>query len=107
SVALSGVVSNAGGGIWSSSGTGSFSPVNTNLNATYIPSAADTAAGSVTLTLSTTGNNKCLAATSTKTITIQDAPSANAGADRAVCANNPAIVLAGSAANATSRTWSG
>ena len=43
-------------GIWTSSGTGSFSN-NTDLNATYSPSAADITAGSVSLTL--TATNSC------------------------------------------------
>jgi hypothetical protein len=45
----------ATGGTWSSSGTGSFVPDTTTLNATYTPSAADITAGTVTLTLSASG----------------------------------------------------
>lgn len=45
----------ATGGTWSSSGTGTFAPNATTLNATYNPSAADIAAGTVSLTLSSTG----------------------------------------------------
>ena len=41
----------ATGGVWSSSGTGTFSPDTTTLNATYNPSPADITAGTVTLTL--------------------------------------------------------
>lgn len=56
---LNGTVTGASGGIWSG-GTGSFSPNNTTLvNAHYIPSAADIAAGFVNLTLTTTGNGTC------------------------------------------------
>jgi hypothetical protein len=54
--ALGGTVGGgATGGLWSSSGTGSFAPNPTTRNATYTPSAADIVAGAVTLTLTTTG----------------------------------------------------
>src|SRR5258706_6179845 len=42
----------ATGGTWSSSGTGTFSPNATTLNATYNPSPADITAGTETPTLS-------------------------------------------------------
>ncbi len=99
-VLLNGIVTNATGGVWTSSGTGTFSPNNTNLNTTYIPSNADTAIGSVNLYLTTTGNGICGSGKDTMKITITDAPSiANAGADQTICgvttatisANNPII----------------
>ncbi len=49
------VNSNATGGIWTTSGTGTFSPSDTSLNATYIPSADDVTAGLVTLVLTPVG----------------------------------------------------
>ena len=55
-VQLSGTVVNAIGGSWSG-GTGTFS--GTGLNPGYTPSAAEIAAGGVTLTLTTTGNSTC------------------------------------------------
>ncbi|MDQ3190715.1 MAG: SprB repeat-containing protein, partial [Bacteroidota bacterium] len=55
---LNGSVQAASGGIWSG-GAGMFSPDNTTLNATYTPTAAEIANGSVTLTLTTTGNGTC------------------------------------------------
>jgi hypothetical protein len=52
---LGGTVGNgATTGVWTSSGTGTFAPDDTTLNATYAPSAADASAGTVTLTLTTT-----------------------------------------------------
>lgn len=51
---LNGSVANATGGIWSG-GTGTFSPNNTTLSASYTPSAAEIAAGFVDLTLTSTG----------------------------------------------------
>ena len=59
-VQLNGTVTGAGDGIWSG-GAGSFSPANTDLKAIYTPTATEIAAGSVTLTLSSTGNGSCTA----------------------------------------------
>ncbi|MEO8588366.1 MAG: PKD domain-containing protein [Flavobacteriales bacterium] len=59
-VPLSGSVVNATGGSWTG-GNGSFS--GTWPNVSYNPSAADIASGSVTLTLTTTGNTTCPPAT--------------------------------------------
>ena len=58
SLDLAGQVSgyNVTGGVWSTSGTGSFYPNEFALDAKYIPSAADSIAGMVTLTLTTTGD---------------------------------------------------
>jgi gliding motility-associated-like protein len=58
---LNGSVTGASGGIWSG-GSGTFGPNNTTLNATYSPSPAELAAGFVDLTLTTTGNGTCPAA---------------------------------------------
>jgi hypothetical protein len=69
---LGGVVGGgATGGSWTTSGTGGFSPGATTLNATYAPSGADITAGTVTLTLSTTGQlSPCGAATAQVVVTI-------------------------------------
>ena len=60
-VNLTGTVSGATGGIWSG-GNGTFLPDNTSLNATYTPTSAEILAGQITLTLTTTGNGLCPAA---------------------------------------------
>ncbi|HRD52607.1 MAG TPA: hypothetical protein PKY96_08165, partial [Flavobacteriales bacterium] len=106
SIALNGSVTLATGGIWSG-GTGSFSPSNTALNTIYTPTAAEIANGSVTLTLTTTGNGTCNPATSSRTISFSPAPIVSAGANGSVCANNAAIVLNGSVTGATGGIWSG
>ncbi len=66
--------SNNAGVTWSSSGTGTFANANSLTTATYDPSAADILAGSVTLTLTATGNSPCGNATSNKTFTINAIP---------------------------------
>ncbi len=68
---ISGTGVNAASYIWTTSGTGTFGNAN-NLTTTYTPSAADVAAGSVTLTLTGTdpdGIGPCDAATDQLTIT--------------------------------------
>ncbi|MBI4929429.1 MAG: PKD domain-containing protein, partial [Bacteroidetes bacterium] len=83
-------------GNWTTSGTGTFVPTSTTLNADYIPSSLDTATGILTFTLTSTGNGGCTAQTAVMTLTITDAPTANAGADQTLCANNDTVILNGS-----------
>jgi gliding motility-associated-like protein len=104
-VKLNGSVTIASGGIWSG-GTGTFSPNRNALNASYAPSAAEITAGSVTLTLTTTGNGTCLSVLDEMNITITPAPTVNAGADQIVCADNAAITLAGAVTVASGGIWS-
>ncbi len=66
-LALNGTVVNATSGAWSG-GNGSFS--GTWPTVSYDPSATDIAAGSVTLTLTTVGNNDCPSASDAITITL-------------------------------------
>lgn len=104
-VSLNGIITNATGGIWTTNGSGTFSPNASTLNATYIPSIADTSIGSVTLTLTSTGNGNCPAAVSTKIITITNAPTvANAGIDQIVCGTTTAT-LAGNTPTVGTGLW--
>ena len=98
----------ASSGFWSG-GTGTFSPSRSDLNATYTPSAAEIAAGSVTLTLTTNDPaGPCPAASDPMTIVINPAATVNAGADQRVCASSPQVQLAGTiGGGASSGTWSG
>jgi gliding motility-associated-like protein len=105
-VTLAGSFTISGGATWSG-GAGTFSPSPNSTNAVYTPTAAELAAGSVTLTLTTTGNGTCNPESDDVTITFTDAPIANAGADQSVCANNPNVNLTGSVTNAIGGTWSG
>jgi hypothetical protein len=93
---------------WTSSGTGSFTNANSLTLAAYTPSAADIAAGSVTLTLTATGNSPCGNATSNKTLTINAEAVANAGSDASMCSTTTSFSMAGSRSGlgVTSSTWS-
>ena len=78
-------------------------------NAKYTPTAAEIAAGGVTLTLvSIDPAGPCGPANDPMRITINAAATANAGADQVVCATSPLVQLAGSVGGgAASGTWSG
>ncbi len=105
-VLLNGLVTGASGGIWSG-GSGVFNPSSSSLAATYIPSPAEIVTGSLTLTLTTTGNGLCTAVSDQMNITINPAPIVSAGADLQSCANNPSVILDGNVQFASGGIWSG
>lgn len=85
-VSLNGTVTNATGGIWTTTGTGTFTPNTTTLNATYKASVADTLAGNIKLILTTTGNATCNAVSDTMIVSISHTSTkANAGPDKTIC----------------------
>jgi gliding motility-associated-like protein len=104
-VQLNGQISGgASQGLWSTSGSGYFIPNATSLNATYVSSSADTAAGSVTLALVAT--DACNFAMDIIQINFSDAPTVYAGTDQTVCANNSLVNLNGSISVAAGGIWS-
>ena len=104
-VSLNGsVTGGAIGGTWSTSGSGQFLPNATTLNASYVPSVADTTSGSVILTLTA---NSCESNQDDLILTITDAPRVSAGLDRTICADNLSINLNGVVSGASSTgIWS-
>ena len=108
SAVLSGVIGGpTTSGIWSG-GTGTFTPNNSTLNSIYLPSAAEIAAGSLTLTLSSTSNGNCNQVTDNVIISITNAPVVNAGLNLSVCKNNINSVLSGLVSGPTTTgIWSG
>lgn len=90
---------------WTTSGDGSFNDVS-SLNAIYTPGAADIAAGTITLTLTTNDPaGSCIAATDNVLITINPGAAVEAGVAQTVCAGST-VTLAGTfAGTATSATW--
>lgn len=93
--------------VWTTSGTGTLSNPNSLSLCTYTPSAADIAAGSVTLTLTTTGVAPCTTASSSKTLTIVSPATANAGSNLSMCTSAASInvTTGSSASNYTSIQW--
>jgi gliding motility-associated-like protein len=102
---LNGNITNATGGVWSTSGTGTFSPNANSLTASYNPSAADKAAGTVGLMLTTTGFGNCIAVSTSRTLRITPAPTVNAGLDKTICADANTVSLSGTRTVATGSTW--
>jgi gliding motility-associated-like protein len=92
-------------GIWSSSGTGRFSPSNTELRAQYIPSDADTAKQEIKLTLSTTNNTVCPVSASTTVLNISSTPFVYGGTDTLVCSNDSLISLQGATSHVGGAQW--
>jgi gliding motility-associated-like protein len=91
----------ATGLVWSTSGDGSFDDVN-DPDATYTPGINDAAAGTVTLTATTTGT---CAVTDVVTITINPAAVVDAGNDQSVCIGNTIVLNAQLAGSAATLTW--
>lgn len=76
---LSGQIIIAGGGVWSSSGTGTFNPSPNQLDAEYVPSAADIQNGSVVLTLTANGAGNCYIPSDKLTVKFIPPPTVSAG----------------------------
>ena len=99
---------------WTSSGSGSFTNSGRRANGTYTFSAADIAAGSVTLTITSAPEGDCIPAfvTDQVKVTIIPNPTVNAGGPNAVCqsATPSAITLTGASVGGggglTTGSWS-
>jgi len=98
------IVNGEGKGIWSTMGSGSFSDP-ANLQSTYYPSAQDKTLGVVTLYLTSTNNASCPASSAPLTVWISPQPSAAAGADQTICANDAGIKLQAQFSNASGGVW--
>ncbi len=98
------VASNYSALLWTRSGTGTFDD-NTIQNPVYTPSAADIAAGSVTLTLTATGLAACTPAVHAMTLNISRQVVASAGSDGTVCQTNPFNVTTATQQFAGSLLW--
>jgi len=93
---------------WSTSGDGTFSPNATTMSATYIPGAADIAAGSVSLTLTTNAPFQCPAESSTMVVTINAVPNAGpVSGSTSICTpgSNVFTYTIAPVAGATSYNW--
>ncbi|MBL4704067.1 MAG: PKD domain-containing protein, partial [Flavobacteriales bacterium] len=106
SVVLVGAVTGASStGVWTSTGSGAFSPLDTDLNGDYLISAADTTIGSLTITLTSTNNGNCLAVQDSLTVTILDKPEVTITAQDSLCANVSTINLTGTVTTGFSSSW--
>ncbi len=92
-------------GQWSSSGTGSFIPSPNDTDGAYLPSSADSANGSVKLTLKSTNNGNCLQESDSLNVTIIEAPDVEAGDDDTICANSTASLNGSVTGSSTTGQW--
>lgn len=89
-------------GIWSTLGSGSFLTPNTDLDAVYEPSDADTTAGEVKLVLSSTLQGTCEVVTDTMLVIIGNSSIVEIVEDTLfVCSNNSDVGLNGSVMGST------
>jgi gliding motility-associated-like protein len=95
---------NASALLWTTSGTGTFNAANI-LHPTYMPSAADIAAGSVTLTLTAASASPCFAVSDAMVLSFSMQATASAGPDDVVCENSSYTIVGATATNATSYLW--
>ncbi|MBI3520500.1 MAG: gliding motility-associated C-terminal domain-containing protein, partial [Bacteroidetes bacterium] len=105
---LSGLVSGpTTTGLWAG-GTGTFSPGNSVLNATYTPSQSELNAGFTNLTLSSTNNGTCNQVIDTVKIVFSNSPVVIPGSDIYTCLNNVTTALSGVVSGPTTTgIWSG
>jgi len=105
-VALSGTVTIATGGTWTTNGAGTFSPSADSLNTTYIPAASDTSLTPLILTLTTTGGGSCNPENDSLTISFATVIYVNAGPDQTLCGPVSSSGLVGTVLTATGGIWS-
>ncbi|MBK7030048.1 MAG: hypothetical protein IPH45_12920 [Bacteroidales bacterium] len=91
--------------LWTTSGTGNFNNA-TTLNPVYTPSAADIAAGSVTLTITASSAAPCVSASDAMVLDISRQAVVNAGADATICEGGTYTLVNAVVANATTLLWS-
>ncbi len=105
SLQLNGIINNAAGGLWSTSGDGVFTLSNTQLNATYNPGIGDINNGQVELYLTSTGNGYCSASIDTIIVTYLADPTVDAGLDIDVCQDSAYVNIYGVYTNAVGIVW--
>ena len=105
-VSVSGTVANATGGVWTTSGTGTFANANA-LSTTYSPSAADITAGIVTLRLTSTGNGVCPAVFDELIVNLTPASVAPAltGVSGSICPNTTVTLTATGGSGGLNTSW--
>lgn len=104
---LVGTVKNAGGIQWSTNGTGTFSPSNSNISSTYNPSPVDTSLKKIKIFITSTNNGLCSAVIDSMELDITPAPIVDAGLPQTVCENNASIQLTGNVSSPFEGIWSG
>lgn len=74
-------------GVWTTTGTGAFSPSDLVVDGSYNVSSADTTAGSIILTLTSTNNGNCLAEQDQFQVTFLAPPTVQITSNDTICSN--------------------
>lgn len=98
-VNVCGTVTVASGGVWSTSGSGSFANP-AQLCTDYTPSVADQNAGMVMLWMTSTGNGSCNPETDTLILYLTPPPNVTAIGPDTACSNVPFVITANTATGA-------
>ncbi len=94
-------------GVWSSTGSGLFSPSTTSLNTVYQLSPADIAQGNLVIRLTSTNNGNCKPVYDSLRVTVTAKPNVNAGLNDTICSSNVFYPVAGSVTGgASAGIWS-
>jgi gliding motility-associated-like protein len=94
-VPICSIVTSSSGVLWTTSGTGTFTD-SVSVCTQYVPSTADTTAGSVTLYLVSTGNGNCFSASDTMTVFFTPTPTVAITSNDSSCAGNPVNITVNS-----------
>lgn len=103
-IPLNAIVRNAGGAIWTTTGTGRFESVN-SLSTNYILSSQDQASNSFRLRATSTNNGNCLAVTDELVVNLSPAPIVDAGKDLLLYENTPFTLNPTVTGNIRSYEW--
>ncbi|MBA3971614.1 MAG: PKD domain-containing protein, partial [Bacteroidetes bacterium] len=106
SVPVCATVTVASGGTWATTGTGTF-VAPTSLCTDYLPSSADTTAGTVILYLTSTGNGNCIASRDSTLVTFTSTPVSVITSNDSSCASNPVNIAAATTNNSGIWTTTG
>jgi gliding motility-associated-like protein len=108
SVILSGAIGGSATSATWTGGAGSYSPNSTSLGATYVPTTADSLAGTISLTLTTNDPaGVCPAINDIMKITINQPATVTASTDQTICYGSSVTLAGAVGGSATSATWTG
>ena len=92
-------------GVWTTTGTGAFSPSDLVVDGSYNVSSADTTAGSIILTLTSTNNGNCLAEQDQFQVTFLAPPTVQITSNDTICSTLSFFDLDGFVSFGYSSEW--
>ena len=92
-------------GVWTTTGTGAFSPSASNPVTDYLVSSGDTAVGTIVLHLTSTKNGNCLSEIDSIEVTFLDDPVVAITSEDSICSNLSVLDLDGTISFGYTPTW--